>query len=67
MSAGQIAEMGNIITLGPRGGVIRSIRTGKKTPIHRRNGHYIIDLWVKLPEEGPSKEQETGFHRPGPA
>ena len=47
VSVSQIRERGNRVIFGRAGGVVQSLRTGIETPFYRRNGLYVLSLWLK--------------------
>ena len=54
VSVSAICEMGNRVIFGRSGGVVQNLRTGRETPFHRKNGIYVLGMWLKNAEE-------TGF------
>ena len=57
VSVSAICERGNRVIFGKCGGVVKSIHTGQEIPFHRKNGIYVLSLWL---EDGTS----DGFRRP---
>ena len=47
VSVSAICEMGNRVIFGRCGGVVQNLGTGVETPFHRKNGIYILSMWVK--------------------
>ena len=60
VSVSAICERGNRVIFGKGGGVVKNVRTGAETPFYRKNGVYIMSLW--LMDEPHS--QESPFTRP---
>ena len=57
VSVSAICEMGNRVIFGKSGGVVKNLKSGAETPFYRRNGIYILSLWLQDDKEQP-------FHRP---
>ena len=57
VSVSAICEMGNRVIFGKSGGVVQSLTTGLETPFHRKNGIYVLGMWLRNAED-------TGFPRP---
>ena len=57
VSVSAICERGNRVIFGRSGGVVQSLSTGKLIPFERRNGIYILSLWLE-------DESEAPFRRP---
>ena len=55
VSVSAICEMGNRVVFGKTGGVVLNLATGRETPFHRKNGIYVLGMWLK-------NSEETGFH-----
>ena len=51
-SVSKVCDAGNTVTFGARGGEIRNEKTGKVTPLVRKGGVYVLDVWVKAKNEG---------------
>ena len=47
VSVSAICEMGNRVIFGRSGGVVQSLTTGIETPFYKRNGIYILSMWLK--------------------
>ena len=52
VSVSAICEMGNRVIFGKSGGVVQSLTTGRETPFMRKNGIYVLGMWLKNSEEG---------------
>ena len=46
VSVSAICEKGNRVIFGRAGGVVQNIRTGAETPFYRKNGIYVLSLWL---------------------
>ena len=57
VSVASICERGNRVIFGKAGGVVQNLTTGKEIPFHRRNGIYILSLWLM-------DSEDQGFARP---
>ena len=57
VSVSAICEMGNRVIFGKSRGVVKNLKSGAETPFYRRNGIYILSLWLQDDKEQP-------FHRP---
>ena len=57
VSVSAICERGNRVIFGRNGGAIQNLRTNKLIPFHRRNGIYILSLWLE-------DNNEADFQRP---
>ena len=53
VSVSAICERGNRVIFGRAGGVVQSLSTGKLIPFERRNGIYILSLWLEDESESP--------------
>jgi hypothetical protein len=47
VSVSAICEMGNRVIFGKSGGVVQNLTTGRETPFQRKNGIYVLALWLK--------------------
>ena len=45
-SVSRICDKGNRVVFIKGGGVIQNLRTGIITPVRRRGGIYVLDLWL---------------------
>ena len=45
-SVSAICERGNRVTFGRSGGVVKNLKTGKEIPLYKKNGIYILSLWL---------------------
>ena len=59
VSVASICERGNRVLFGKVGGVVQNLRTGREIPFYRRNGIYILTMWL---QDGDEPEQP--FARP---
>ena len=57
VSVGSICEKGNRVIFGCSGGVVKNLQTGKEIPFYRRNGIYVLSLWLR-------DSDSQGFTRP---
>lgn len=57
VSVSAICEQGNRVTFGRGGGMIQNLATGQETPFSRKNGIYVLNMWI-LDADAPC------FHRP---
>ena len=46
VSVSAICERGNRVIFGRGGGVVKNMMTGAETPFCRRNGVYVMSLWL---------------------
>ena len=46
-SVSAICERGNRVIFGRNGGVVQSLKSGKLIPFERRNGIYVLSLWLE--------------------
>ena len=56
VSVASICEKGNRVIFGKSGGVVQNVYTGRRIPFYRRNGIYILSLWLM--------DNEQDFPRP---
>ena len=56
VSVSSICERGNRVLFGKSGGVVINLRTGKQIPFYKKNGIYILSLWLM--------DGDDGFTRP---
>ena len=47
VSVSGICERGNRVIFGRAGGVVQNLRTGHETPFYKRNGIYVLSMWLK--------------------
>ena len=47
VSVSAICERGNRVIFGRSGGVVQSLRTGGQIPFYRKNGIYILSMWLQ--------------------
>ena len=52
-----ICERGNRVLFGKSGGVVINMQSGKEIPFYRRNGIYVLSLWLM-------DNEDQGFARP---
>ena len=57
VSVSAICERGNRVIFGRNGGVVQNLQNGKLIPFQRRNGIYILSLWLE-------DSDASDFHRP---
>ena len=38
--------MGNRVIFGKSGGVVKNLRTGKEIPFYKKNGIYVMSMWL---------------------
>ena len=57
LSVSQIAQQGNRVTFGGRGGEILNVETGRVAPSGMEGNVYVLDLWIP--------PESAGFTRPG--
>ena len=57
LSVRQIAQRGNRVNFGARGGDILNLKTKKVVPFGMEGNVYVLDLWIP--------PQTAGFTRPG--
>ena len=51
VSVAAICEKGNRVIFGRSGGVVKNLKTGREIPLARRNGIYILSLWLQDGDE----------------
>jgi hypothetical protein len=62
LSVTKVSEMGHNVEFTKTGGCIRNIKTNQATRFVRRQGVYVLDVWL----DGSSEKSRTpGFPRPG--
>ena len=61
VSVSSICERGNRVIFGRSGGVVKSIKTGHEIPFHRKNGIYVLSMWMA---DGPEDNKSMPFTRP---
>ena len=64
VSVSSICERGNRVIFGRSGGVVKSIKTGHEIPFHRKNGIYVLSMWMA---DGPEDKKSMPVTRPWPA
>ena len=47
VSVSGICERGNRVIFGRAGGVVQCLKTGRETPFYKRNGIYVLSMWIK--------------------
>ena len=47
VSVSGICERGNRVIFGRAGGVVQCLRSGRETPFYKRNGIYVLSMWLK--------------------
>ena len=53
VSVSAICERGNRVIFGRAGGVVQNLSTGKLIPFERKNGIYILSLWLEDTSDAP--------------
>jgi len=67
----QVTAKGNKVNFYEDWGEIVHIKTGRKTRFERKNGVYVLRVWVKeqgytnTMDETPAEMPQTGFQRRG--
>ena len=62
VSVSSICERGNRVIFGKSGGVVKNNYTGAEIPFYRKNGIYVLSLWLA---DGPAEPvAKAGFRRP---
>ena len=46
VSVSSICERGNRVIFGRSGGVVKNLQTGREIPFYRKNGIYVLSLWL---------------------
>ena len=46
VSVSAICDRGNRVIFGRSGGVVQNIASGVETPFFKRNGVYVLDMWL---------------------
>ena len=67
-SVAKMVECGNTVVFDENGSYVLHKKTGVRTPIEKRNGMFVIDMWVKKPIDAMSvarEPSESGFTRLG--
>ena len=59
VSVSALCEKGNRVIFGKAGGIVQNLQTGRETPFYKRNGIYVLSMWL-LDED----EKTQPFHRP---
>ena len=57
VSVSAICERGNRVVFGKSGGVVQNLASGSQIPFYRRNGIYILSMWLQ-------DADDEDFHRP---
>ena len=47
VSVSSICERGNRVIFGKSGGVVYNLKTGSQVPFYRRNGIYVLSMWLQ--------------------
>ena len=47
VSVSGICERGSRVIFGRAGGVVQCLSTGRETPFYKRNGIYVLSMWLK--------------------
>ena len=53
MSVSKVCEMGNRVVFGANGGFIADLETGAATPLTKKDGIYVFNMWIPLLSESP--------------
>ena len=61
VSVSALCERGNRVIFGRSGGVVQNLKTGQDIPFYRRNGIYILSMWLL---DEPKDTTTPPFHRP---
>ena len=56
VSVSAICELGNRVIFGRGGGVVQNLASGHETPFQRKNGIYVLEMWLLDDSSAP-------FHR----
>ena len=51
VSVSAICERGNRVIFGKSGGVVQNLASGSQIPFYRRNGIYILSMWLQDADE----------------
>ena len=51
IAASHLADGGNIVQLGKKGGTIIHEKTGRKIAVQRRGGIYLLRMWISPPKD----------------
>ena len=62
IAASHLADGGNIVQLGKKGGTIIHEKTGRRIAIQRRGGIYFLRMWISPPRD---EAAASVFPRPG--
>jgi hypothetical protein len=62
LSVPKLTASGHSCVFKKDGGTITNIRTGQTTQFHRKEGVYLLGIWLKSPDAG---KPEQGFRRQG--
>ena len=46
ISVSAICERGNRVIFGKGGGVVQNLQSGREIPFYRKNGIYMLDMWL---------------------
>ena len=47
VSVSSICERGNRVIFGRSGGVVKNLKNGREIPFYRKNGIYVLSLWLR--------------------
>ena len=57
VSVASICERGSRVLFGRSGGVVIDMKSGKEIPIYKRNGIYVLSLWLMDSDDPDSARQ----------
>ena len=68
VSVARLVDAGNQVHVGPSGGGIAHLATGRRLPLVREGNSYILDMEVEEEQElhgadAPEREESSGFAR----
>ena len=61
VSVSALCERGNRVIFGRSGGVVQNLKTGQEIPFYRKNGIYILSMWLL---DEPQETAAALFRRP---
>ena len=64
-SVGEIANKGNLVVFGRRGGYIWNPKTGTSLPFDREQGVYLLKTWIQEPNDETNPAGNSHFQRQG--
>ena len=55
ISVSALCARGNRVIFGRAGGIVKNLRTGREIPFYKRNGIYVLSMWLlDESDESPS-------------